>query len=256
MLSQRHLIWAMVLREIRYKYAGTIGGALWSFVHPAVTILVYWVVFSVGLKVKPLKDVPFIVVYVGAYLPWTLFVEAMSNSCASVSSNPHLTKKVAFPTEILPVVHLLVSFVTHVGMLILFIVLLVTNGISPSFFNLQFLYYFVGLALFTLGLSWLVSAVNVLFRDTGQVLSMVLQVWFWLTPIVWPIEMLPPWGQRLMRMNPMYFITEGYRNSFIMHKPLWTDVSGALYFWAVAVGVFCLGWVVFSRLKPEFADVL
>ena len=255
-LSQRQLIWAMVLREIRYKYAGTIGGVLWSFAHPAVTVLVYWVVFSVGLKVQPLKDVPFIVVYVGAYLPWIFFVETLGNSCSSISSNPHLVKKVAFPTEILPVVQLLVSFVTHAAMMTLYMVLLAVNGIWPSLYNLQFAYYLLALSAFTLGLSWLVASMNVLFKDVGQVLAMVLQVLFWLTPIVWPLEMLPQWGQRLAKLNPLYYIISGYRNSFVTHQPAWTDLAGGLYFWAVAFGMLLLGCYVFSRLKPEFADVI
>lgn len=255
-LSQRYLIWAMVLREIRYRYAGTIGGALWSFAHPAVTILVYWVVFSVGLKVQPVKDIPFIVVYVGAYLPWTLFVESLGNSCGSISSSPHLVKKVAFPTEILPVVHLVASFVTHAAMMFLYMVLLAVNGIWPSFYNLQFVYYLFALSAFTLGLSWLVASINVLFKDVGQVLTMVLQIWFWLTPIVWPLEMLPQWGQHLVKLNPVYYIITGYRNSFVTHHALWVDVGGALYFWAVTVGMLLLGCFVFKRLKPEFADVI
>jgi len=254
--AQRALLVAMARRELRYRYAGTAGGVLWSFVPPVVTILVYWVVFSVGLKVQPVKDVPFIVVYVAGFLPWMLFSETLSASSGSVTVNPHLVKKVAFPTELLPVIQLMTGLVIHAAMLVLFMLLLAANGIAPSLYNFQFLYYLAALLVFNLGLAWLVAALNVLHRDTGQVLGLVLQVWFWLTPIVWPLEMLPETGQRLVRLNPMLYIVEGYRNSFVLHRPIWDDVTGGLIYWTVAGSVFCIGWLFFSRMKAEFADAL
>lgn len=254
--SQRRLLVAMTKRELRYRYAGTGGGVLWSFAQPMATILVYWLVFSVGLKVQPVKDVPFIVVYVAGFLPWMLFSETLSASSGSVTGNPHLVKKIAFPTELLPVIQLMTGLTVHAGMLVLFMVLLAANGIAPSFYNLQFLYYLAGLMVFNMGLSWFVAALNVLHRDAGQVLALLLQMWFWLTPIVWPLEMLPEAGQRLIRLNPMLYVVQGYRNSFVLHRPFWEDLSAGVVYWAVAGCVFCLGWLFFSRVKAEFVDAL
>ena len=114
----------------------------------------------------------------------------------------------------------------------------------------------LGLSVFCLGLGWVFAALNVYFRDIGQVLAVILNLWFWLTPIVWLPEMIPEKFRIFMILNPMYYIVEGYKNSFIYHVPFWQDLYMGLYFWGVSLLILCVGGMIFRRLKMEFAEVL
>ncbi len=250
------MVWTMALREIQSRYAGTLAGFTWNIVQPLMMVLIYWFVFSVGLKVQPVENFPFVVVFVCSLIPWTFFAETVIASTNVIVQSPHLVKKVVFPTQILPVVHLVASLVTHCTLLVLLVVLLVCNGVSLSLYNLQFLYYLLALAVFTLGAGWLLSALNVFCRDVSHVVGVVLNMWFWLTPIVWPVGMLTEQQHWYIKLNPLYYIVDGYKLSFLTHEPCWLKWKLGLYFWLVAAGALVLGGCVFKRLKHEFADVL
>lgn len=141
-------------------------------------------------------------------------------------------------------------------MTVILMVLLILNNVPFSLYNLQFLYYLAALSVFSLGLGWFFSSMNVLYRDAGQVLGVILNMWFWLTPIVWGLDIIPEKYQYFVKLNPLYYIVEGYRFSFLYHIPLWHSYSVAIYFWAVCLLSFIAGAFVFRRLKPEFAEVL
>ena len=161
-----------------------------------------------------------------------------------------------FPTEILPVVSLVVALINHVFILAMLLVILWASGISPSIYNFQFLYYLFALTIFGLGFSWFLSAINVFFRDVAQIVSVALNMWFWLTPIVWHADMLPPGVREIVVLNPMYYVVEGYRASFVYHTGFWLNQRMGIYFWVIALSLFVIGGLVFRRLKPEFAEVL
>ncbi len=249
----------MALRDIRTRYAGTLAGMVWSVVHPLAMILIYWFVFSKGLKVQPTGGVPFIIAFLCGLIPWTAFVETLSASTHTITGNVYLVKKTLFPTEVLPLVHLLASMISHIIMLIILVVLMIANGIGFSWYNLQFIYYLAGLSLFVIGLGWLVSALNVFSRDVGQIVAVVLNLWFWLTPVVWPEDMVQNLHGVLRiipKLNPLYYVVHGYRASFYLHEPLWAYWRTGVYFWIVALGMFAVGGWVFRRLKPDFPEVL
>lgn len=246
----------MVIREIRTRYAGTRGGFFWSVVNPLMVILVYWFVFSSFFRIHPPGDTPFIVVYLCGMIPWTLFSESILSSTNSITSNTNLVKKTLFPTEILPVVNFFASCITHVIMLILLFLLLWFNNISFSIYNIQFIYYAFGLFIFVTGLGWLFSAINVFYRDTSQILGVLISIWFWLTPVVWTMDMVPQQYQFFLTLNPMYYIVDGYRASFINHTPFWENANIGIYFWALSLVLFIIGGLVFKQLKPDFPDVL
>lgn len=254
--TYRSIIRAMAVREIQSRYAGTLAGFVWSVVNPLMIILVYWFVFSVGFKVQPVGNVPFIVVFMSGMIPWTMFAETLMANTNAIIANAHLVKKTVFPTEILPIVNLAASFISHGIMLIILIALLLLNNIPFSLYNLQILYYLVALSVFTIGLGWIFSAVNVFYRDTGQILGVITNMWFWLTPVVWLMDIIPGKYQYIIKLNPMYYIVDGYKTSFIYHAPFWQNYELGLYFWSVSLFIFVIGGLTFRKLKPEFADVL
>ena len=254
--GQRAIVWAMARREIRTRYAGTFAGLVWSVVHPLMMILIYWFVFSVGFKVKPAGGTPFIIVFLCGLIPWTAFAETLSASANAITSSPHLVKKTVFPTQILPVVHLVASMVSHVIMLVILAILMLAHGMPFSPYNLQFAYFLVGMSVFCVGLGWAVAALNVFYRDVGQMLTVVLNMWFWLTPIVWAEEMIPEGLRFFLKLSPMFYVVHGYRASFVYHTGFWENWRLGGYFWVVSLAVFALGGLLFRRLKPSFPEVL
>jgi ABC-type polysaccharide/polyol phosphate export permease len=246
----------MAINEIRSRYIDTIGGLLWAIAHPLLVILVYWFVFSVGFKITPPGGVPFILVFLSGFIPWILFNETLTGNTNILQANSHLVTKTVFPTETLPVVTLLVSLVTHFIMLFVLLTIMFISDFSYSIYNFQFIYYLFALTVLILGLSWLFSSVNLFFRDMAHILQALLQMWFWLTPIVWFREMIPQKYQWFIDLNPLVYIVEGYKKSFIYHTPFWKDLDAAIYFWGIGLVAFVLGGLVFRKLKPEFAEVL
>jgi len=253
----RSMITAMAMREIQSRYIGTLGGAAWSVIQPLMMIFVYWFVFSVGFKVKPAGDVPFIVVFLCGMIPWMMFTEVLFSSTNAIVVNSHLVKKaILFPTEILPFTYLFASLITHSIVLIIFIIVMIFNKVPFSIYNLQFVYYLFALSIFSLGLSWLLSAINVFVKDTLQILGVVTNMWFWVTPIVWSLDMLPQKYHYIVKLNPVYYIVDGYKSCFIYHTSFWHNWQLGLYFWVFCLTVLVIGASVFRRLKPEFAEVL
>jgi lipopolysaccharide transport system permease protein/teichoic acid transport system permease protein len=194
--------------------------------------------------------------YVCGMMPFMMFSEVLNNSADAVVKNVHLVKKTIFPTEVLPAVQLLASLVGHGIMLGILVTLMAFHGIPFSLYNVQSLYYLFALSVLCLGMSWFLASVNVFCRDLGHVLKVVLNVWFWATPIVWPLEIMPDSYRSLLKLNPLLYIVEGYRNSLLYQIPLWNDCYVGLYYWMVSLGLLILGGVVFRKLKPGFGDVL
>jgi len=253
---QRSLILVMAKREITAQYVGSLLGFSWTFIHPLVLIFVFWFVFSVGFKVKPTNDVPFVVWLTAGMAPWFLFTNILTTSVGSVVGHANLIKKTVFSSEILPIVSISSSVVTHLVFLVLLFFLLIFQGIGFSLYDLQFLYYLFCLCVLTLGIGLIIASLNVFLRDIGQIVGVVVQVGFWATPIFWDIQIMPPKVQMLLKLNPMFYIVQGYRDSFIYQTGFWERPYLTCYFWIVTLFVLVIGVTIFQRLKPQFADVL
>ncbi|MBO94489.1 MAG: teichoic acid ABC transporter permease [Opitutales bacterium] len=255
-LAFRAVIRAMAVREIHSRYVGTFAGLSWAVIHPLVMVGIYWLVFSVGFKVRPGGDVPFIVFFVCGLVPWLVFQEILTMSVNAITKSPHLVKKVVFPVEVLPVVSLLVSLATKVVMLVILLAMITVHSLPWSWLFLQSLYYLIALNIFALGLGWLVSSINVFYRDMGHGVTVIVGLWFWLTPVVWPPSMIPDRFEAWMWLNPMYYIVNGYRDTFLYSIPVWDRGFEHLWFWTICLFFFVLGGRIFQRLQPEFAEVL
>ena len=253
---QKHMIVSMAKREVATQYVGSLLGFIWTFINPLVLIFVFWVVFSVGFKVKPTNNVPFVVWLTAGMAAWFIFAEIVNGSAGAVVSNAHLIKKTLFQSQILPVVKIASCLVTHSVFLLVLIGLIVFQKMPFSFYYLQFLYYLLGMCVFALGFGWTVSALNVFVRDVGQIVAVIIQVGFWATPILWDISIMPLKVQMIFKLNPMFYIVQGYRESFIYFSPFWRHPYQTLYFWVVAIIVLVTGALIFKKLKPQFADVL
>lgn len=255
-LSQRQLILSMTVRELAARYVGSLLGFAWTFIHPVVMIFVFWLVFSVGFRVTPMHNAPFVVWLTAGLSSWFCFVDIVNGSAVVVVANANLIKKTRFPSQILPLVRLLSCLATHLVFLLILVGLMAFQGVAFTFWNLQVIYYLACLCVLSLGLGWAVSALNVFLRDVSQIVAVLLQVAFWATPIFWDIDMMPMWIQRILKLNPMCYVVQGYRDTFIYGIGFWQRVSEGLYFWGLSLTLLVCGALIFKTLKPHFADVL
>jgi len=254
---QNHkLLLDLVKNDFKQKYIGNFLGVAWAIIQPLMTILIFWFVFQVGFKSQPVDNVPFILWLIAGMIPWFFFSEALINGTNSILSNSFLVKKVVFRVSLLPLIPLMSSLVIHLFFIVFMIGMFIYYGYYPDIHWIQLPYYLLATVILLLGLSWLTSSVVVFFRDMGQFVNMVLQFAFWLTPIFWSINMIPERYHWIIKLNPLVYIIEGYRNSLIYHKWFWEDWEMTLYYWIVAGTFFILGGMTFKKLRPHFADVL
>jgi lipopolysaccharide transport system permease protein/teichoic acid transport system permease protein len=255
-IANKQLIISLAKREVATQYIGSMLGIVWAFVHPLVMILVFWFIFSVGFKVQPIQDVPFVVWLTAGMAPWFYFTEIVNGSTSVVVSNTNLVKKMLFPSEILPLVKVVSCLVSHVFFIAILFFLMVFQGLEFSGYFFQGFYYLFCLWILVLGISWTIAALNVFMRDISHLVAVVIQVGFWGTPIFWNINIMPEKIQFLLKFNPVYYIVQGYRESFIYFTPFWHHPLQSLYFWSVSMTLFLGGAALFLKLKPQFADVL
>ncbi|PKN13213.1 MAG: teichoic acid ABC transporter permease [Deltaproteobacteria bacterium HGW-Deltaproteobacteria-4] len=257
LFSKRHIITELTKNDFRKKYLGSYLGILWAFVHPTIYIAIVWFVFQVGFRSQPMDNFPFVLWMLAGIIPWFFFSECLASATNSIMENAFLVKKVAFSMGMLPLVKILSSLIIHCFFIAVIFVMFTVYGYPPSIYNLQVFYYLFSAIVLLLGLSWLTSSLTLFLKDTGQIVTMILQFAFWMTPIFWSPKHLPPKIMTLIKLNPVYYIVEGYRQSFIYKTWFWEqNYMMTLYFWCVTLFFFFLGAVVFRRLRPHFADVL
>lgn len=255
--ARRNLLYEMTRSDFRAKYLGSYLGMLWAFVHPAVYIFILWLVFQVALKSKPMHDYPYLLWMLTGIVPWFFFSDSLGAATAAVLENGFLVKKMVFDSTLLPIVKILSCLVIHLFFIGVVFVICAAYGYPPTLYNLQVLYYLFAAMVLLLGLSLLTSSVVVFLRDVRQLVALALQFLFWVTPIFWSSQVVPPRLHTLLKLNPVYYLVEGYRASFIYKVWFW-EAHGlwSLYFWGVTGTIFLAGVLVFRALRPSFADVL
>lgn len=256
LFCHRVLLWQMTKRDFRQRYLGSYLGILWAFIQPAVTVFIFWFVFQVGFKSVPVDNFPFILWLVCGMFPWFFLSDSVGSAANSIVESSFLVKKVVFRVELLPIVKIMSALVVHAFFVFVLFFLFFVYGYGVSVYNLQMFYYMAAMICLVLGISWLTSALTVFMRDVGQLVSMFLQFGFWGTPIFWSLHMMPERYQFIFKLNPAYYVVEGYRNSFIYHQWFWQDMALTVYFWVVTALILLVGAWIFKKLRPHFADIL
>lgn len=245
----REMLKNMVSKELRARYKGSVLGFLWTFLNPLLMLVVYATIFSMVLRIKMEHYAMFL--FVGL-LPWNFFQGSLQMGASSIISNANLIKKIYFPREILPValtVSNLFNFIFSLAILIPALFLFgVPLTVNILFFPVILFFHF----LFVLGMVLVVSAATVYLRDLVHVISILLMAWFYVTPIIFPLELIPQKYQWILQINPMTPVILAYQNIFFRGKL--PDTGGMIYFTILSLVVFLIGMAVFRRLKRNFAE--
>ena len=244
-LANRRLIWKLAKNDFKKRYAGSSLGAVWAMIQPVITVLMYWFVFQgiMNQKYQSIAEgvnVPYVLFLTAGLVPWFFFSEALN-------------------INILPVVRVTAALFIHAFFALVLIIVSLLYGYRPSLYMLQIVYYSFGLFVFSLGLSYITSAIVVFFRDLTQIISIGLQLGMWATPVLWDISMANNWSPVIafiIQLNPVCYVVTGYRNAIYGQQWFWERPGYTLYFWAVSLGLLWLGRKLFDKLKFHFADVL
>ena len=270
LFQSRKLIKRLAVNDFKKRYAGSAMGIVWAFAQPVVTVALYYVVFGVMMgsgKVSSPRadmarsvDVDMALFLTAGLVPWFFFSEALTNGTTSLLEYNYLVKKVLFKISILPIIKIIAAMFMHVFFLCILLILACGYGFYPSIYWIQIPYYMACEFILVLSLSYFTSAIVVFFRDLLQIINIGLQVFMWMTPILWNMEdqkfIVDNNLQWVFKLNPMTIIVEGFRNSIYGETWFYEDFYSSTYFWLVVLGLFCFGAVTFKRLKPHFADVL
>lgn len=256
LFTNKRLILSLAKNDFKTKYAGSFLGIIWAFVQPIITIMVYWFVFHV-LRSPGVAEYPFILWLTAGLVPWFYFSEALNGGTNALIEYSYLVKKVVFKIDILPVVKLISSLFVHIFFTAITMLLCWCYGYHPDLYSLQLIYYIGCMFLMLMGVCYLTSAVVCFFKDLTQIINILLQIGVWMTPIMWDANsMLSPTWARIFKLNPVYYIVDGFRDAllykhWLIDKPLWTA-----YFWVFTILMFAIGRALFKKLRVHFADVL
>jgi len=250
-------VFTMVWREFWGRYLGSLFGSIWSVLNPMAMIFIYTVIFSKIMRARlPGVDdtMGYGIFLCAGLLTWGFFSELLGRCPNIFVEQANLLKKVNFPRITLPVILLSSSAVNFAIIFTIFISFLLISGRFPGWAILAFLPLLLIQQAFALGIGMLLGTLNVFFRDVGQFLGIVLQFWFWLTPIVYPVTILPERARSVIELNPMTQLVAAYQQ-IILHGcwPHWAQFR----FHAIgALTVLTVGFLVFRRLSGEVVDEL
>ena len=255
--KNRKLIRSMVRRDILSRYKGSFFGALWTFLNPLLLMATYAFVFGVVLKTRFGADasgVGYVLYFLAGMLPWLAFSEAVGRSTYVILEHRNFVKKLVFPLETLPVNLVISGAVTEAFGLAIFLagLLAARHAIPGSVVWLPLL--IVPQLLLTLGLCWFLAALGIFVRDLATVMTFILTLWFFLTPICYPEANLPASAMRVLSFNPIFVLVRAYRAIFLQnHAP---DLGPMAVLWVVSIAVAVFGHAWFYRLRRSFADVI
>jgi lipopolysaccharide transport system permease protein len=254
--ANRNLLKNLILRDLKHRYVGSIGGFLWSVIHPIVLLVSYTFIFGVIFPPQTGPDFgtdSFAIFLLCGLLPWILFSDTIIRNCSVISDNAPLITKTVIPAEILPLAITISNLIHHlIGLGILLSVMTIFYSVHAS--TLWILLYMFMLLLFAQGLGWIVAGLHVFLRDTVQALQIVMLFWFYFTPILYTMDRVPANLRTVAGLNPMALIVTGYRSSLLhLAQPSGIRIGSVL---AASVVVFVIGGLLFRQAKPAFPDVL
>lgn len=259
MISRRKVNWDLSKADFKKRFVGSYFGIIWMFLQPVATVLVYFCVFQLGLKSTPPVDAPYVLWLVPGIVPWFFFSEVLNSGTGCLSEYSYLVKKVVFPVEILPVIKLISCLFVHIIFTAIMMALFLCYGRLPMVSWIQIIYYMAAGAVYSLAFVYFTCSINVFFKDMAQIVGICLQFGMWLAPIMWSPTMFPgapAWLEQLLKINPIYYLVTGFRDSMLTGDFFWERPMLSLYFWAVTIILFLAGLKVFKRLRPHLSDVL
>jgi lipopolysaccharide transport system permease protein len=249
--SYKFLLAQLTQREIKARYKQSIIGYAWVIFNPLAQLLVYSFVFSMVFRF-PTNNIPYVIFLYAALLPWTLFQGSITSATQGLVDNAALLRKVAFPREVIPYSIILAKIVDFLISAVLFVGFMIVFRVPFSSTSILLLPLFAMQLLLTTGISLMLSAANLFYRDIQYLTNLLLMLWMYMTPVVYPLSLVPKQYVWLYKLNPMVGIIEGYRSALFNYPFEWSIIIWSAL---VSVIVFLLGYLLFKSGERVFADI-
>lgn len=248
----RELAFILAWRDVKIRYKQTILGAAWAIFQPFISMVVFTVFFGKLLKV-PSDGLPYPIFVYAGLLPWTFFANSLSATSNSLIGQANLISKVYFPRLLIPLstfgaflLDFFISFVIMLGMMLYY-------GVYPTISILIFPVLLIATIAAALGVGTLLSALCVAYRDVKYIVPFMIQLWMYVTPVIYPVSITPERWRWLLALNPMAGLVDGYRSAFLGKPFDWQNISISL---AVSLLFMCVGLAYFRKVERRFADIV
>ena len=249
--NYREMVYNLVKKDLRGRYKGSVLGFLWTFINPLLQLAVYTMVFSTIMRVNVDKFYMYLFI---ALIPWIFFTTSVLSGTISIIQNKDLIKKIYFPRIIIPISTVLATFMNMIFSMAVVILALFISGIGISYYILLLPVIMILEFFLVLGMVFLFSSLNVFFRDIEYILSIIMMIWFYMTPIVYTVEMIPEKYKTLFYLNPMTNIVIFYRDILFYKRMPSFGFMGGVFLYSLAMIV--IGFFVFQKLQKNFVEEL
>lgn len=255
LFGHKRLIFDLVLKDLKVKYRRALGGFAWTFINPMAMTVIFYVLFKLIFKID-IKNYPLFLLC--GLFPWAFLQTSLSESNTSVIANANLIKKAYFPREVLPLSVILTHLVNFIASLIILFITALFFKVSLIRIILWLPFILAVQLLLIMGLSLITSSLNACYRDTQFVVNLILLVWFYATPIIYPVQMakkaLPSYILKVYMLNPMVGIITAYRDLFLYSVAPDPLVLGASF--TISLVVFISGLFIFNHFEKILVDIL
>ncbi|MEQ1688399.1 MAG: ABC transporter permease [Sphingopyxis sp.] len=243
-------------QDLSRRYADSVLGPVLALAYPAMLIAVYAAVFSLFPSLHPRGDIAFPAMLIAGMVSWFALSDATTSMTSSLSANAAMVKRIIMPVEVLPLAALISAVIIHLLLLLVAVMALWLMGHPPGVHLLAIVYAMACLIALALPIGMVLALINTALRDVAFLVSPVLQLWFWATPIIWPATALPHHLSWIATINPFAHVVAAYRFALLGPHTQMIDATAAAWFWGLAALMAVLARWAFKRFRAELADNL
>lgn len=264
-ISSFSLIMRLAVYETKSKYQMNYLGILWQFLNPLIQMLAYWFVFGMGIRGgQPIViggiEVPFIIWMLAGLIPWFFISPTILDGSNSIFKRINMVAKMNFPISILPSVVIISNLFSYFVMMGIYLIVLISYGIYPDLHWIQYFYYLICMIVFMFSFSLLNSTISIIVRDYHFLLQAGTRLLFFLLPVFWNIaERMTgdkAWIVDALKLNPLFYVIEGFRNSFLKGEWFFNDLTYTLYFWFITLLILTIASLLHMKFRNKFVDFL
>jgi ABC-type polysaccharide/polyol phosphate export permease len=252
----RNTLRILTWRNFEKQYIRNFFGFVWALLDPLAFVVILYVVMGARYSDKNPNAVPFVVYLLTGYIAFDFFSSTLVSVTNSIMEHSFLIKKVSFKVAILPLVAICSNLIIHFIVLLICLTIMMFHHIYPNWYWFQTFYYLMALSIFLVSVGWLTSSIYLFFPDIRNIISIITRIMFFLTPLFWSMQGILPRDQVLLKLNPLYYIVNGYRDSLLYKIGFWQHPIVTAYFWGLCLFFLIVGVTVFKKLRPHFADVV
>ena len=240
-------------------------GLVWNFLSPTIQVFTYWLIFGVAWNRKPVEvngvEVQYLIWLIVGYAAWWFIQPCITHGCSAIFSKTNVITKMKFPVSVLPATVVCKEFFNHLCMFIIAIVMLFIFGYYPNIYWLNLIYYMFCAFVLVEAVTLILSVLTMLWRDVKKLITSLTRMMFYFSPIIWNCHfekhvMYADILNKIMKLNPIYYIVQGYRDAIFYNIAFWEHPHLTLYFWAVVLILFAIGCSLMYKFKKKFIDLI